>query len=449
MHQGQHLMLRKRGPARFFQHFACRIAVGGNHRHTDGERFAQDQRVVIHARTEYQRIHPIEGAHQFALVGFKPVIHHVSPFERRELAEGVQFNLVTQRHHVAHQLLIGFAVVTQVMRNDSDFWFTRGFCNRGKFGQNRFRRHVDTVIDDLTAPCPIQTVKGIGNVLAWGDKRTAEREHVAEQLALSGHQLMGTIHFHRRVVAQRRALLAVAFPAFTPVGKGAATGHAPVIVQRPDEAGIRFVGLHLLAKRHHLFQVQPVAVKHMEMQYNRPLGARHGAIKGIKIAKQIAVKQAEQGNVGHGSQARRVLMHLRVVIVADAFLTAFAITVNKTRLKSFLQRALMKIQRHTGRPALCETDVKLQNVHLITFTRAFSPTTSALSGILSSTTLPAPIVTLLPIVMSPMMTTFAPSSTLLPITGQARLSGPRLPMVTAWRIVKSSPATTNLLITTA
>ncbi len=31
----------------------------------------------------------------------------------------------------------------------------------------------------------------------------------------------------------------------------------------------------------------------------------------------------------------------------------------------------MQIQRHASRPALDETDVKLQNVHLITFTRAF------------------------------------------------------------------------------
>ena len=109
--------------------------------------------------------------------------------------------LVTQRHHVAHQLLVGFTVVTQVMRNDSNFRFARGFGHRSQLGKNGFRRYVDAVVDNLTAPCPVQAVEGIGHVLARGDKRTAEREHVAEQLTLSGHQLMRAIHLHRRVVA--------------------------------------------------------------------------------------------------------------------------------------------------------------------------------------------------------------------------------------------------------
>src|SRR5690606_21558440 len=156
--------------------------------------------------------------------------------------------------------------------------------------------------------------------------------------------------------------------------------------------------------------------------------AGHGTVEVIEITEQIAVKQAEQGNICHRRQTRRLLEHLRIIIMADAFLAAFAVAVDKARLQPFLQRALVQIQRNTCRPALCEAHIKLQNVHLITFTRAFSPTTSALSGMLSSTTLPAPMVTLLPTVMSPIITTLAPSSTLLPITGQARLSGPRLPM---------------------
>ena len=89
---------------------ARRIAVGGDHRHADRERLAEDQRVVIHAGAEHQRIHAVQRAHQFALVGFKTVVHDVHPFERGKLAEGMQFNLVTERHHVAHQLLVGFAL---------------------------------------------------------------------------------------------------------------------------------------------------------------------------------------------------------------------------------------------------------------------------------------------------------------------------------------------------
>ena len=92
------------------------------------------------------------------------------------------------------------------------------------------------------------------------------------------------------------------------------------------------MGLHLLTKRHHLFQIQPVAVQHVKMQHNRAGRARHGAVKVVQVAKQIAVKQAEQRNVGNRGQTRRVLMHLREVIVADAFLAAFAVAVNKTRL---------------------------------------------------------------------------------------------------------------------
>ena len=84
------------------------------------------------------------------------------------------------------------------------------------------------------------------------------------------------------------------------------------------------------------------------MQHNRAGGAGHRAIKRIQVAKQIAVKQTEQRNVGNRGQARRVLMHLREVIVTDAFLAALAIAINKSRLKSFLQRALVQIRLLRG-----------------------------------------------------------------------------------------------------
>ena len=42
LHQRQNLLLRKSFPAGFFQHLTCRIAVGGKHRHADGERFTED-----------------------------------------------------------------------------------------------------------------------------------------------------------------------------------------------------------------------------------------------------------------------------------------------------------------------------------------------------------------------------------------------------------------------
>lgn len=45
------------------------------------------------------------------------------------------------------------------------------------------------------------------------------------------------------------------------------------------------------------------------------------------------------------------------------------------------------------------------------------PAAIALSGILFTTTEPAPIVTLLPILTFPIIVTFAPKETLLPIVG--------------------------------
>ena len=220
----------------------------------------------------------VDRAHQLALVGFEPVVHHVCPVERGKFAKGVKLDFFAQRHNVAHQLLVGLAVVAQVVRNNGNLRFARRFGDRRQFRQYLFRRHVDPVIDDLAAPCPVQAVEGIRHVLAWGNKGAAEREHVAEQLTLALNQLMRTIHLHRRVIVQRRAFLAVIFPAFAAVRKGAAPGHAPVIVQRPDESGIRLMRFYLLTKRHHLFQIQPVAVKNVKMQHHRTGGARHGAV---------------------------------------------------------------------------------------------------------------------------------------------------------------------------
>ena len=97
------------------------------------------------------------------------------------------------------------------------------------------------------------------------------------------------------------------FPAFAAVGKGAASGDAPVIVQGPDKPGIRLMGLHLLTEGHHLFQIQPVAVQNMKMENHRAVAAGYRAIEVIEIAEQIAVKQTKQGNIGHRGQTRRLL----------------------------------------------------------------------------------------------------------------------------------------------
>ena len=80
-----------------------------------------------------------------------------------------------------------------------------------------------------------------------------------------------------------------------------------MVVQRPDEAGIRLVSLYLLAKRHHLLQVQPVAVQHVKMEHNRAGSARDRTIEVVQVAKQIAVKQTKQRNVGDRRQTWRLL----------------------------------------------------------------------------------------------------------------------------------------------
>ena len=153
--------LQKVFPPDFLQHLPRRVAVGGNHRHADGERFAQDQRVVVHAGAEHQRVHFVQRAHQLcALSVSNPWFTTLAPSNGREFAEGVQLNLCRQRHHVAHQLLVGFPVVTQVMRDDRDF----RLCPRSRHRASgrpeiAFRRHVDAVVDDLAAPCPVQAVE--------------------------------------------------------------------------------------------------------------------------------------------------------------------------------------------------------------------------------------------------------------------------------------------------
>ncbi|MNZ43305.1 hypothetical protein D3C78_609060 [compost metagenome] len=71
-------------------------------------------------------------------------------------------------------------------------------------------------------------------------------------------------------------------------------------------------------------------MQNVKMQYHRPAGAGHGTIKTVEIAKQIAVKQTEQRDVSNGRQARRLFYNLRIIIMTDAFFTAFAIAVDKT-----------------------------------------------------------------------------------------------------------------------
>ena len=142
---------------------------------------------------------------------------------------------------------------------------------------------------------------------------------------------MGFIDFYRRIVTERWTFLTARFPAFAAIGKGTAPGHAPVIVQRPDEGDIRFMRLYFLAKGDHLFQIQPVAVQHMKMQYQRAGSAGYRTVQLVEIAKHVAVRETKQRNVRRRRQTWRMFDNLRVILVADAFLTAFAIAVDKTR----------------------------------------------------------------------------------------------------------------------
>jgi hypothetical protein len=73
------------------------------------------------------------------------------------------------------------------------------------------------------------------------------------------------------------------------------------------------------------------------MQHHRAGGARYRAIKVIQVAKQIAVKQTETAQCWQ-SRSRAGLFHHLEVIVADAFLAAFAVAVDETTVILFAAR---------------------------------------------------------------------------------------------------------------
>ncbi|MNL74479.1 hypothetical protein D3C87_2001240 [compost metagenome] len=68
------------------------------------------------------------------------------------------------------------------------------------------------------------------------------------------------------------------------------------------------------------------------MENHRSGGTRHGAVQVIQIAKQIAVEQTKQRDVGNRGQTWRLFQHVRIVIVADTFFAALAVAVNKAGL---------------------------------------------------------------------------------------------------------------------
>ncbi|VEB85904.1 Uncharacterised protein [Citrobacter koseri] len=76
---------------------------------------------------------------------------------------------------------------------------------------------------------------------------------------------------------------------------------------------------HLLAESDNLRQIQPVAVQHMKMQHQRAGCPGHFAVQVIEIAKEVAVKQTKQRDIGDRCQTRRLFNHMRIVAVADAF----------------------------------------------------------------------------------------------------------------------------------
>ena len=102
-----------------------------------------------------------------------------------------------------------------------------------------------------------------------------------------------------------------------------------MVMQRPDKGHIVFMPFHALAKIHHVGQIQPVAVHHMKMQHHWAIQTRDLPIEVVQVAKQIAVKQAKKRQIGDRCQPRGLLHHLRIAIVANAFFTAFAVTVDK------------------------------------------------------------------------------------------------------------------------
>lgn len=128
------------------------------------------------------------------------------------------------------------------------------------------------------------------------------------------------------------------------------------------------------------------------MQHQRAGCLDNRAVKIVEIAKQIAIQETKQRDISDCRAARRLFYHLRITVVADAF---FRLCHNhrQNATSALFAAPADGDQRHSRRAAFRQPYIKLQNIHVLTFTRAFSPTTSAWSGILSSTTLPAPIVT--------------------------------------------------------
>ena len=165
LYQGEHLGLIHRMAAGFCQHLFCRLTMGSNDRHPYRQRFAQNQRVVIHSRAKQQRVKRVQFAHQLAFIGQKTVVHHVAALKRRKLTKGMDLDLITQRDNIAHQLLVGFPVIAQVVSHHGNFRPRGEAFYRRQLGKNRFGGDVDTVIDNLAAPCAVEAVKGLGNML--------------------------------------------------------------------------------------------------------------------------------------------------------------------------------------------------------------------------------------------------------------------------------------------
>lgn len=66
------------------------------------------------------------------------------------------------------------------------------------------------------------------------------------------------------------------------------------------------------------------------MQHQRAGCLDNRAVKIVEIAKQIAIQETKHRDIGNCRAARRLFYHLRITVVADAFFSAFAITIDKT-----------------------------------------------------------------------------------------------------------------------
>lgn len=55
------------------------------------------------------------------------------------------------------------------------------------------------------------------------------------------------------------------------------------------------------------------------MQHQRAGCLDNRAVKIVKVAKQIAINETKQRNVGDGRAARRLFYHLRITVVTDTF----------------------------------------------------------------------------------------------------------------------------------